>query len=184
MLIRSRGIPEVYWIGAGHALHDPSRPGAPSTRWTRCCKGSDVYLFLIGMMLRSELAREQGVFDWLPSVAGGALTDSAHGYSYWSICRDSGYDSHVKRSNGSGLDTSDLGLRPHLLEYPRELSRLQFERWPISSVTLAERERQRRGLPCTLSRNETWVLQGMMDTQVPHRSDYSRVNKVACKNLP
>jgi hypothetical protein len=39
MLIRPRGIPEVYWIGAGHALRDPSRPGAPSSRWTRCCKG-------------------------------------------------------------------------------------------------------------------------------------------------
>ena len=32
-------------------------------------RGSDVYLFLIGMMLLSELAREQGVFDWLASVA-------------------------------------------------------------------------------------------------------------------
>ena len=32
-------------------------------------KGSDVYLFLIGMMLLSELAREQGVFDWVASVA-------------------------------------------------------------------------------------------------------------------
>jgi arsenical pump membrane protein len=29
----------------------------------------DVYLFLIGMMMLSELAREQGVFDWLSSVA-------------------------------------------------------------------------------------------------------------------
>jgi arsenical pump membrane protein len=32
-------------------------------------KGSDVYLFLIGMMLLSELAREEGVFDWAASVA-------------------------------------------------------------------------------------------------------------------
>jgi len=32
-------------------------------------EGSDVYLFLIGMMLLSELAREHGVFDWLSSVA-------------------------------------------------------------------------------------------------------------------
>ena len=32
-------------------------------------KGTDVYLFLIGMMLLSELAREQGVFDWVASVA-------------------------------------------------------------------------------------------------------------------
>ena len=32
-------------------------------------EGSDVYLFLIGMMLLSELAREQGVFDWAASIA-------------------------------------------------------------------------------------------------------------------
>ena len=32
-------------------------------------KGSDVYFFLIGMMLLSELAKENGVFDWLASVA-------------------------------------------------------------------------------------------------------------------
>ncbi len=31
--------------------------------------GADVYLFLIGMMLLSELAREQGVFDWLSAAA-------------------------------------------------------------------------------------------------------------------
>jgi arsenical pump membrane protein len=32
-------------------------------------EGSDVYLFLIGMMLLSELAREQGVFDWVAAVS-------------------------------------------------------------------------------------------------------------------
>jgi arsenical pump membrane protein len=32
-------------------------------------KATDVHLFLIGMMLLSELAREHGVFDWLSSVA-------------------------------------------------------------------------------------------------------------------
>ncbi len=32
-------------------------------------KGSDVYLFLIGMMLLSETAREQGLFDWVAATA-------------------------------------------------------------------------------------------------------------------
>jgi arsenical pump membrane protein len=32
-------------------------------------KGIDVYLFLIGMMLLSELARSEGLFDWLASIA-------------------------------------------------------------------------------------------------------------------
>jgi len=32
-------------------------------------KGSDVYLFLIGMMLLAELARHEGLFDWLAASA-------------------------------------------------------------------------------------------------------------------
>ena len=32
-------------------------------------KGTDVYLFLIGMMLLAELARHQGLFDWLAAFA-------------------------------------------------------------------------------------------------------------------
>ncbi|MFI4997131.1 MAG: arsenic transporter, partial [Hyphomicrobiales bacterium] len=32
-------------------------------------KGTDVYLFLIGMMLLAEVAREQGLFDWLAQHA-------------------------------------------------------------------------------------------------------------------
>jgi len=38
-------------------------------------QGTDVYLFLTGMMLLSELARREGVFDWLAARAGAA----AHG---------------------------------------------------------------------------------------------------------
>jgi arsenical pump membrane protein len=33
------------------------------------CRGTDVYLFLTGMMLLAELARQQGVFDWLAALA-------------------------------------------------------------------------------------------------------------------
>lgn len=32
-------------------------------------KGTDVYLFLVGMMLLSETARHQGLFDWVAAVA-------------------------------------------------------------------------------------------------------------------
>jgi len=39
-------------------------------------KGADVYLFLAGMMLLSELAREEGVFDWLASLAVTAAKGS------------------------------------------------------------------------------------------------------------
>ena len=32
-------------------------------------RGTDVYLFLIGMMLLSEVARKEGLFDWLATQA-------------------------------------------------------------------------------------------------------------------
>jgi arsenical pump membrane protein len=37
--------------------------------WRAIGKGLDVYLFLTGMMLLSELARREGVFDWCASIA-------------------------------------------------------------------------------------------------------------------
>lgn len=69
MLVRPRGIAEVYWIGGGVALLLLLRLIPLSLAAAAAGKGLDVYLFLIGMMLLSELARECGVFDWLASVA-------------------------------------------------------------------------------------------------------------------
>ncbi len=40
-------------------------------------KGIDVYLFLAGMMLLAELARQQGVFDWLAALAARHARGSA-----------------------------------------------------------------------------------------------------------
>jgi arsenical pump membrane protein len=39
-------------------------------------RGADVYLFLTGMMLLAELARREGVFDWLASLAVAAAKGS------------------------------------------------------------------------------------------------------------
>ena len=41
-------------------------------------RGTDVYLFLAGMMLLAELARQQGVFDWLAALAARHANGSAH----------------------------------------------------------------------------------------------------------
>lgn len=68
MLIRPRGIREVYWIGAGALLLVLLRLIPLKLAGHAVLEGMDVYLFLIGMMLLSEVAREQGVFDWLASV--------------------------------------------------------------------------------------------------------------------
>ena len=69
MLTRPRGIPEVWWISGGALLLIVLRLVSLKLAGQAVAKGSDVYLFLIGMMLLSELAREQGVFDWVASVA-------------------------------------------------------------------------------------------------------------------
>src|SRR5580700_2296441 len=69
MLIRPRNVPEVYWIGAGVIALLLLRLVSWKMAAHAVEKGRDVCLFLIGMMLLSELAREHGVFDWLSSVA-------------------------------------------------------------------------------------------------------------------
>jgi arsenical pump membrane protein len=69
MLMRPRGIPEVWWISGGALLLVVLRLVPLKSAGHAVAKGADVYLFLIGMMLLSELAREQGVFDWVASVA-------------------------------------------------------------------------------------------------------------------
>ncbi len=69
MLIRPHGIREVWWISGGALLLIGLRLIPLKLAGQAVAKGTDVYLFLIGMMLLSELAREQGVFDWVASVA-------------------------------------------------------------------------------------------------------------------
>jgi len=69
MLLRPRGIAEVYWIGSGVFLLLALRLIGMELVWHAFGKALDVCLFLIGMMLLCELAREHGVFDWLSSLA-------------------------------------------------------------------------------------------------------------------
>jgi arsenical pump membrane protein len=76
MLIRPRDVAEAYWVcggalflliaglvplrQAGHAVYE----------------GLDVYLFLAGMMILAELAREEGVFDWIANIAAARASAS------------------------------------------------------------------------------------------------------------
>jgi arsenical pump membrane protein len=69
MLLRPYGVSEVWWISGGAVLLIVLRLIPLRLAAHAAAKGTDVYLFLIGMMLLSELAREQGVFDWVASVA-------------------------------------------------------------------------------------------------------------------
>ena len=69
MLTRPRNVGEVWWIGGAVSLLLVLRLVPLSLAMRAAAKGMDVYLFLTGMMLLSELAREHSVFEWVSSVA-------------------------------------------------------------------------------------------------------------------
>ena len=77
MLVRPRGIAEAYWIGAGALLLVVLRLVPLQRAGHAIAEGADVYLFLTGMMLLSELAMHYGVFDWMASVAAEHARGSA-----------------------------------------------------------------------------------------------------------
>ncbi|HWF37693.1 MAG TPA: SLC13 family permease [Candidatus Acidoferrales bacterium] len=78
MLVRPRNIAEVYWIAAGVFLLLVFRLIPARAAGCAAAEGTDVYLFLTGMMLLAELAREYGVFDWLASAA---VRSADHSYA-------------------------------------------------------------------------------------------------------
>ncbi len=69
MLVRPKGVAEVYWVGGGALLLVVLRLMPLRLAGKAVAEGADVYLFLIGMMLLSEAAREHGVFEWVSSAA-------------------------------------------------------------------------------------------------------------------
>jgi arsenical pump membrane protein len=69
MLVRPRNIPEAYWITGGVMLLLAFRLISFKLAAGGIAKSLDVCLFLIGMMLLCELAREHGIFDWLSAAA-------------------------------------------------------------------------------------------------------------------
>jgi arsenical pump membrane protein len=76
MLLRPRGIAEVWWITGGALLLIALRLIPLKLAGSAVAEGSNVYLFLTGMMLLSELAQEQGVFDWVASIAVSGAKES------------------------------------------------------------------------------------------------------------
>ncbi len=69
MLMRPRNIPEVWWVGGGALLLTLTGLISLHRAGHAVAEGTDVYLFLAGMMLLSEFAQRYGVFDWLASAA-------------------------------------------------------------------------------------------------------------------
>src|SRR5580704_4527289 len=69
MLVRPRGIAEAYWMCAGATILVVTRLIPLGQAGHAVYEGLDVYLFLAGMMILAELAREEHVFEWVADVA-------------------------------------------------------------------------------------------------------------------
>lgn len=69
VIIRPFKIPETVWAVTGAMLLVVFGLILPGEGLTGIIKGTDVYLFLTGMMLLAETAREEKLFDWLAAHA-------------------------------------------------------------------------------------------------------------------
>jgi arsenical pump membrane protein len=69
VIIRPFDWPEAIWAVTGAALLVLSGLLSPGDALIGIESGIDVYLFLAGMMLLAEVARHEGLFDWLAALA-------------------------------------------------------------------------------------------------------------------
>jgi arsenical pump membrane protein len=69
VIVRPWRLPEAIWAVLGAAALVVFGLLSWSDALAGVLKGTDVYLFLVGMMLLAELARQEGLFDWLAAYA-------------------------------------------------------------------------------------------------------------------
>lgn len=77
MLIRPWRAPEFVFAGAGALALLAAGLLPLASAFAAVARGYDVYLFLVGMMLLAEVARQQGLFDWMAGHAARAARGSA-----------------------------------------------------------------------------------------------------------
>jgi arsenical pump membrane protein len=76
VITRPFRLPEAIWVVAGAILLVVLGLLPTSAAFSAMTKGNDVYLFLSGMMLLSETARQEGLFDWAATFAVNAAKGS------------------------------------------------------------------------------------------------------------
>jgi len=77
VITRPFSSPEFVWAAGGAALLVLLGLLSASDALTGVGRGIDVYFFLTGMMLLAELARQEGLFDWLAARAARLAKGSA-----------------------------------------------------------------------------------------------------------
>jgi len=75
VIVRPWRVPEAVWPVVGVVVLLLLGLLPLTDVWRGIAKGTDVYLFLTGMMLLAELARTEGLFDWM----AGHAARMAHG---------------------------------------------------------------------------------------------------------
>lgn len=69
IITRPGGLPEAVWAVTGAVILVLGALVPWSQARAAVLAGTDVYLFLAGMMLLAELARTEGLFDWVAALA-------------------------------------------------------------------------------------------------------------------
>jgi arsenical pump membrane protein len=77
VIVRPVKIPRAIWAVGGALLLVVTGLLPLDGALSGIAKGSEVYLFLIGMMLLAEVARREGLFDWLAGLATRLAAGSA-----------------------------------------------------------------------------------------------------------
>ncbi len=77
VILRPFAWPEFIWAVTGAVLLIALNLLPAAEALAAVAKGTDVYLFLIGMMLLAELGRQEGLFDWLAAKAATMARGSA-----------------------------------------------------------------------------------------------------------
>jgi arsenical pump membrane protein len=78
VILRPFNLGEAIWAVSGAVLLVALGLMSIPDALAGIAKGRDVYLFLFGMMLLAEIAREEGLLDWLAAVATGHAGGSPH----------------------------------------------------------------------------------------------------------
>src|SRR5690348_418079 len=78
VIVRPWRLPEATWALAGAVALVAFGLLSWNDALAGMLRGTDVYLFLAGMMLLAELARQEGLFDWLAAFAVAHARGSPH----------------------------------------------------------------------------------------------------------
>ena len=76
ILVRPKQLPEAVWAATGALLLIVLRLIPLRDALSAAARGTDVYLFLTGMMILAELARREGFFAWIAVIAVGTARGS------------------------------------------------------------------------------------------------------------